>query len=51
MLIELQLERSNFLKVIELNKKFSLICLKLCNKKSIIAEKIKNLKPKKVTKH
>ena len=51
MLIELQLERSNFLKVIELNKKFSLICLKLCNNKSIIAEKIKNLKPKKVTKH
>ena len=51
MLIELQLERSNFLKVIELNEKFSLICLKLCNNKSIIAEKIKNLKPKKVTKH
>ena len=50
MLIELQLERSNFLKVTELNEKFSLICLKLCNNKSIIAEKIKNLEPKKSTK-
>ena len=46
MLIELQLERSNFLKVKELNEKFSLICSKLCNNKSIIAEKIKNLEPK-----
>ena len=51
MLIELQLERSNFSKVKELNEKFLLICSKLCNNKSIIAEKIKNLKPKKVTKH
>ena len=50
MLIELQLERSNFLKVKELNEKFSLICSKLCNNKSIIAEKIKNLEPKKSTK-
>ena len=51
MLIELQLERSNFSKAKELNKKFSLICLKLCNNKSIIAEKIKNLEPKITTKH
>ena len=50
MLIELELERSNFSKVKELNKKFSLICSKLCNNKSIIAEKIKNLDPKKATK-
>ncbi len=46
MLIELQLERSNFSKAKELNEKFSLICSKLCNNKSIIAEKIKNLEPK-----
>ena len=46
MLIELQLERSNFSKAKELNEKFLLICLKLCNNKSIIAEKIKNLEPK-----
>ena len=51
MLIELQLERSNFLKVKELNEKFSLICLKLCNNKSIIAEKIKNLEPNKSKKY
>ena len=51
MLIELQLERSNFSKAEELNKKFSLVCSKLCNNKSIIAEKIKNLEPIKTTKH
>ena len=45
-LIELQLERSNFSKAKELNEKFLLICSKLCNNKSIIAEKIKNLEPK-----
>ena len=50
MLIELQLERSNFSKAKELNKKFLLICSKLCNNKSIIDEKIKNLEPKKSTK-
>ena len=51
MLIELQLERSNFTKAKELNEKFSLICSKLCNNKSIIDEKIKNLEPKKATKY
>ena len=50
MLIELQLERSNFSKAKELNEKFLLICSKLCNNKSIIDEKIKNLEPKKSTK-
>jgi len=51
MLIELQLERSNFLMAKKLNEKFSLICSKLCNNINIIAEKIKNLEPKKTTKH
>ena len=51
MLIELQLERSNFSKAKELNEKFSLVCSKLCNHKIIIAEKIKNLEPKKTTKY
>ncbi|SVB07198.1 uncharacterized protein METZ01_LOCUS160052 [marine metagenome] len=50
MLIELQLERSNFSKAKELNERFLLIWSKLCNNKSIIAEKIKNLEPKKSTK-
>ena len=51
MLIELQLERSNFSKAKELNKNFLLICSKLCKNKNIISEKIKTLEPKKVTKH
>ena len=51
MLIELQLERSNFSKARELNEKFSLICLKLCNNKNFISEKIKNLEPKKTKNH
>ena len=50
MLIELLLESSNFSKAKELNEKFLLICSKLCSNKSIIAEKIKNLEPKKSTK-
>jgi tetratricopeptide (TPR) repeat protein len=50
MLTELQLERSNFSKAKELNEKLSLVCSKLCSQKSIIAEKIKNLEPKKTTK-
>ena len=49
MLIELQLEKSNFSKAKELNEKFLLICSKLCNNKNIITEKIKNLEPKKIT--
>ena len=50
MLIELQLGKSNFAKAKKLNKKFLLVCKNLCNKKIIIAEKIKNLEPKKSTK-
>ena len=46
MMIELELEKSNFLKAEKLNDKFSLICSKLCNNKITIAEKIKNLKLK-----
>ena len=46
MLIELHIEKSNFSKVTALNEKFLLICSKLCNKKLIIAEKIKDLEPK-----
>ena len=46
MLIELQLDKSNFSKAKELNEKFSMICSKLCNNKNIIAEKIKNLELK-----
>ena len=50
MLIELQLEKSNFIKAKELNEKFSLICLKFCKKKIIITEKLKKLESKVNTK-
>ena len=46
MLIELHIEKSNFSEVKELNETFLLICSKLCDKKLIIAEKIKNLEYK-----
>ena len=46
MLIELHIEESNFSKVKELNETFLLICSKLCDKKLIIAEKIKDLEYK-----
>ena len=45
MLIELEISKSNFSEVKELNEKFSLVCLSLCDKKNIIAEQIDNLKP------
>ena len=46
MLIELHIEKSNFSRVKELNETFLLICSKLCDKKLIIAEKIKDLEYK-----
>ena len=46
MLIELEIERSNFSKVKELNDKFLQVCSDLCNKSLVIEEKIKNLEPK-----
>ena len=45
MLIELEISKSNFSGVKELNEKFTLVCSSLCNKKNIIAEQIDNLKP------
>ena len=49
MLIELEIEKSNFSKVKELREKFSLVCKELCDKKVSIGEKIKNLEPKNKT--
>ena len=46
MLIELEIEKSNFSKVKELNDKFLQVCSDLCNKSLVIEEKIKNLEPK-----
>ena len=50
MLIELELTKSNFSKVEELNEKFLLICSSLCNKQFIINEKMDNLQPSDDTK-
>ena len=46
MLIELEIEKSNFSKVKKLNDKFLQVCSDLCNKSLVIEEKIKNLEPK-----
>ncbi len=43
MLIEVELEKSNFDKVRELNETFSLICINICEKKNIISKKLKDL--------
>ena len=46
MLIEIELERSNYSKVNELAENFSKICSALCDKKTLILESLKNLEPK-----
>ena len=46
MLIEIELERSNYSKVNELAKNFSKICSTLCDKKTLILKSLKNLEPK-----
>ena len=46
MLIDIELKKSNFLKVKELNKKFKIICTSLCPKISSIDERLKNFKEK-----
>ena len=50
MLIELQIEKSNFSKAQKLSEQFSLICLSLCNKKILITNKIQDLKSDKENK-
>ena len=46
MLIEIELEKSNFSKVEDLTKKFNIICSKFCNKKQTIEEKLKDIQAK-----
>ena len=46
LLMEIELKKSNYLKVKELAENFSKICNKLCNKKISILESLKNLEPK-----
>ena len=46
MLMEIELKKSNYSKVEELAENFDKICNKLCNKKTLILESLKNLEPK-----
>jgi len=46
LLMEIELKKSNYSKVKELAENFSKICDKLCDKKPLILESLKNLEPK-----
>ena len=46
LLINIELKKSNYSKVKELVENFTKICNKLCNKKILILESLKNLEPK-----
>ena len=46
MLMKIELEKSNYLKVKELNELFVKICINLCEKKYLIQDSLKNLEPK-----
>jgi len=46
LLIDIELKKSNYSKVKELVKNFTKICNKLCDKKILILESLKNLEPK-----
>jgi len=45
MLIEIELEKSNYSKVKELIKNFKVICNKLCKKYKLFDEQLKNIEP------
>ena len=46
LLMEIELKKSNYSKVRELAENFDKICNKLCKKKTLILESLKNLEPK-----
>ena len=46
LLMEIELKKSNYSKVKELAENFTKICSKLCDKKPLILESLKNLEPK-----
>ncbi len=46
MLIDIELERSNYSKVKNLKKNFELVCSSLCDKTSSIEERLKNIEAK-----
>jgi tetratricopeptide (TPR) repeat protein len=45
-LMEIELKKSNYLRVRELVESFTKICIKLCNNKDLILESLKNIEPK-----
>ena len=46
LLMEIELKKSDYSKVKELAENFTKICNKLCDKKTLILESLKNLEPK-----
>jgi len=46
LLMKIELKKSNYSKVKELTENFTKICKKLCDKKPLILESLKNLEPK-----
>jgi hypothetical protein len=46
MLIDIELEKSNFSEVKDLTKKFKIICSTMCDKMKIINERLKNIEVK-----
>ena len=46
LLMEIELKKSNYSKVKELAENFTKICSKLCDKKTLILESLRNLEPK-----
>jgi len=46
MLIDIELEKSNFSEVRDLTKKFNIICLTLCHKTKSINERLENIEAK-----
>jgi len=46
MLINIELKKSNYSKVKDLNESFAVICKKLCEKKKEIEKTLKNIEPK-----
>ena len=46
LLMKIELKKSNYSKVKELAENFTKICNKLCDKKTLILESLKNLEPK-----
>ena len=46
LLLNIEIERSNFMKANELKQKFEKVCLNLCTKMSLIDEKLKNFDTK-----